>query len=134
MRDYNYLLLSNTLLEPHISRYEGLKGSGKFGIIGNTELLNKIIDLHEVTIKRLETIDGDYTAFVNQISNFMQEHSDFDLNNNTFTNAQDVMRMPQMKFLLHFGKSYISSSVMKAHDSCIIRCQQLIGQIDEDLK
>jgi len=134
MKAYQDLLFSNTVLEPHISRYEGLKGSGKFGIIGNTELLNKIIDLHEVTIKHVETVDGDYTGFANSISNFIQEHGDFNLNNNTFTNAQDVMRMPQMKFLLHFGKVFISNSALRTDDSCIIRCQQLIRQIDEELK
>jgi hypothetical protein len=134
MKAYQDLLFRNIVLEPHISRYEGLKGSGKLGIIGNTELLNNIIDLHEVTIKRVETVDGDYTGFADRISNFIQDHGDFNLNNNTFTNAQDVLRMPPMKFFLHFGKVFISGSALRAHASCIIRCQQLISQIDEELK
>src|SRR5580692_7408438 len=90
MKAYQDLLFSNRVLEPHISRYEGLKGSGKFGIVRNTDLLNNIIDLHEVTIKRVEALDRDYTEFAERISNFIQEHGDFDLNTNTFTKAQDV--------------------------------------------
>jgi len=133
MKAYQDVLFRSTALEPHISRYEGLKGSGKLGIIGNTELLNNIIDLHEVTIKRVETVDGDYTGFADRVSNFIEEHGDFNLDNNTFTNAQDIMRMPQMKFLLHFGKAFISSGALRTHDSCIVRCQQLIAQIDAEL-
>src|ERR1700677_3010416 len=74
MKAYQDLLFRSTALEPHISRYEGLKGSGKLGIIGNTDLLNNIIDLHEVTIKRVETVDGDYTGFADRLADFIQEH------------------------------------------------------------
>ena len=133
MKAYQDLLFRNTVLEPHISRYEGLKGGGKFGIVRNTDLLNNIIDLHEVTIKRVETLDGDYTEFADRLGNFIQQHGEFNLNSNTFTKAQDVMRMPEMKFLLHFGKAFISGSALRTHDSCIIRCQQLVAQIDAEL-
>src|SRR5580692_8786121 len=44
LKIYQGVFFSNVDLEPHISRYEGLKGSGKFSIIENTDLLNNIIN------------------------------------------------------------------------------------------
>jgi hypothetical protein len=32
------------------------------------------------------------------------------------------------------GVSFIAANVLNAHDSCIARCHQLIGQIDKELK
>lgn len=57
---YSYIFFSSTDLDPHISRYEGLKSSGKFKIIENKELLNNIIDLQETIIQRIQTLNEKY--------------------------------------------------------------------------
>ena len=57
---YSFIFFSSTDLDPHISRYEGLKSSGKFKIIENKELLNNIIDLQETIIQRIQTLNEKY--------------------------------------------------------------------------
>ncbi len=131
---YQSVLFSNTSLEPHISRYEGLKGSGKFGIIENTDLLNNIINLHEVTIKHVQMLDGYYTDFANRMGGFFQENAQLNPNGSKITNAQKFIRMPRMRFLDMYGISFISLNVLNYHDSCIVQCQKLIGQIDKELQ
>lgn len=44
---------NSTLLIPNISRFEGLKGSGKLDIIENKDLLNLILDLYQENIPSL---------------------------------------------------------------------------------
>jgi Family of unknown function (DUF6090) len=134
MKAYQSALYSNTSLEPHISRYEGLKGSGKFGIIENTDLLNNIINLHEATIKHVELLDGYYTDFANRLGSFFQENGQLNKNGSSVTNAQELVQMPRMRFLDMYGISFISQNVLQANDSCIVQCQKLIDQIDEELK
>jgi hypothetical protein len=127
-------ILNNTNLEPHISRYEGLKGSGKFGIIENADLLNNIIDLHEMTIRHAETLEGYYTDYTNRMGSFIQEHGQLDNKSDKLVSVTELVRMPQMRFLLMYGVSFISSNILKSEDSCIVQCNRLISQIDKELQ
>jgi hypothetical protein len=127
-------ILNNTNLEPHISRYEGLKGSGKFGLIENADLLNNIINLHEQTIKHIETLDGYYTDYTNRMGVFIQEHGQLDPNTNKLMSIEQLVRMPQMRFFLMYGVSFISANILKSEDSCIVQCNRLIRQIDTELQ
>lgn len=129
---YRGVFFSNATLEPHVSRYEGLKGSGKFGIIQNKDLLNKIISLHEQTIKHVEYLDTYYADFANRLGYFLQEHGTLSADYSV-VNAQEVLRMNQMRFLLLFGFSTIPNNMLIAHDSCISQCRQIIRQIDQEL-
>jgi hypothetical protein len=132
LKAYMSVFFSYATPEPHVGRYEGLKGSGKFSIIENAELLNNIITLHEQTLVHIETLDKYYADYINRIGNFIQEHSQFNLNDSTITNARDILRMPEMQFQLFNGESVISTSILRDHDSCIVRCQRLIDQIDKE--
>jgi hypothetical protein len=131
---YSPVFFSNTALEPTISRYEGLKGSGKFGIIENKELLNDIINLHEGIIKHVELLDGYYSDYVTRMGSFVQEHGQLDQAGDSVTNSHDLLRMSQMRFQLGYGISFITSNILRYQDSCIVHCQKLIGQIDKELQ
>jgi hypothetical protein len=127
-------ILNNTNLEPHISRYEGLKGSGKFGIIENADLLNNIINLHEETIRHVEILDGYYTDFTTRMGTFIQEHGRLDPDSNKLANLQELIQTSQMRFLLMYGSSFIPANILKSEDSCIVQCHRLIDQIDKELQ
>jgi hypothetical protein len=81
----------NTTLDAHISRYEGMKSSGKLGIIKNTDLLNNIIDLQEVAIKNVQSLDAMYADYANRLGNFLFEHATL-TPDSKIHNAQDVLR------------------------------------------
>ena len=133
LKAYQGVFFSNTNLEPHISRYEGLKGSGKLGIIENPDLRNNIINLHEEAIKHAEILDGYYTDYVNRLGNFVQEHASLSPDYKSILNSEDLLHNSQMRFLMVYGTSFLSSNVMSANDTCIVRCQHLISQINKEL-
>jgi hypothetical protein len=62
LKKYQGVLFGSTVLEPHTSRYEALKSSGKLGIIENTELLNNIINLNESTLVHIQTLNDYYLS------------------------------------------------------------------------
>jgi hypothetical protein len=131
---YSPVFFSNTMLEPNVSRYEGLKGSGKFGIIENKELLNDIIDLHERTIKHIESLDGYYSDYVTRMGTFVQGHGQLNEAGDSLINSQNLLHMSEMRFHLVYGISFITLNVLRYQDSCIVHCQKLIGQIDKELQ
>jgi hypothetical protein len=133
MAVYQGVFFSNTNLEPHISRYEGLKGSGKLGIIENPDLRNNIINLHEEAIKHAEILDGYYTDFANRIGTFVEEHAVLSPDYKSVLNAQELLRISQMRFLMVYGTSFLSRNVIASDDTCIARCQRLISQINKEL-
>jgi hypothetical protein len=133
IKTYQSVFFSNTNFEPHISRYEGLKGSGKLGIIENSDLRNNIINLHEEAIKHAEILDGYYTEYVTRLGNFVQEHATLSPDYKSILNSENLLRNSQMRFLMVYGTSFLSGNVINANDTCIVRCQRLIHQIDREL-
>ncbi len=134
LKAYQDVFFSNTTLDPHISRYEALKGSGKFGIIENKELLDNIIDLNEGAIKRVQLLDGYYTDFSARMGTFIQTHGRLSQTKDSITNAKELQRMPEIRFQLIYGISFITANVLDAHDTCIAECHRLITQIDKELQ
>jgi len=78
MIKYGSIFFSSTDLEPHNSRYEALKSSGKLGIIENKELLNKIINLNESTLPHIQILNNIYLKQTDKISAFLQQNGKLD--------------------------------------------------------
>ena len=133
LNKYTSLFFSSTELEPHVSRYEALKGSGKFTIIEDKELLNNIIDLHESTITRIELLNNYYTQYIQKVASFIEEQAQLDAPGH-ITNAQPLLRMSQMRFLLGYGKSNIEGNVIPAHKEGIDKCTGLLKEIHAKLE
>ena len=110
-----------------------LKGSGKLGIIENSDLRNNIINLHEEAIKHAEILDGYYTDYVNRLGTFVQENATLSPDYKSILNSEDLLRNSKMRFLMVYGTSFLSRNVIASNDTCIVRCQRLITQIDQEL-
>lgn len=132
---YISVFFSTSTPEPRVSRYEGLKASGKFGIIRNKELLNNLINLHEGNLRRVEMLDTYYYEnVIGRISTYFEENARLDPAGTRFSNVQELVKSDRMRILTFFGMSFISGNVLLAHDSCIARCNELNRQIDQELK
>jgi hypothetical protein len=132
LRKYGDLLFSTTKLQPHISRYEGLKGSGRFGIIEDKHLLNNIIDFHESDIVRIETLNNYYYQYVQQLSSFVEDNAEMDQPGH-ITNAEALLRKPRLRFLLIYGGNIIANNIIPAYEEGINKCNNLDKQIDNFL-
>ena len=133
LQKYGDLFFSSTELQPHISRYEALKVSGKFDIIENKELLNNIIYLHESVLNRVEILNTDYAQYIKRVAAFIDEHAQINKQGH-ITNGQELLRISQLRLLLAYGRGIISGNLFDAHHEGIRKCKELREQIDKTLK
>ncbi len=133
LRTYGNLFFSSTELQAHISRYEALKGSGKFSIVEDKQLLNNIIDLHESILNRIEILNTYYAQYIQKVTSFIAEHTQLDQRGN-ITNGQELLRLPQMRFLLNYGQGTIAGNLIQAHEEGIQKCNELSQEIDKALQ
>ena len=127
------VFFSSTTLDPHTSRYEGFKASGKFDLIHNQDLLDDIIQLHETVIKRVELLDGYYSDHINRLGTYVEQHGQLSTDGTTIENSEALLRTSEMRFLLIYGTDFINGNQMSAHDTCLARCHELIHRIDKEL-
>jgi hypothetical protein len=130
---FSFIFFSSTDLDPHVSRYEGLKSSGKFKIIENKELLNNIIDLQETIIQRIQNLNEKYYQHNQMLENLINQNVQLAKNGN-ITNAAAVVSRSDMIILLNTSQSLIEFNIIGIHDKGIKKCTEIIGQIDEELK
>jgi hypothetical protein len=125
------IFFSSTDLDPHIERYEGLKSSGKFTIIENKELLNNIINLHEVIIQRIHILNNKYYAHQERLGTIISQC--IQISNNGI-NIPVLLRRSDILLSLRIGRGMIASNVIPIHATGIKDCKDIITQIDEELK
>jgi hypothetical protein len=131
---FNNVFFSSTDLEPHTSRYEGLKGSNSFGIIENKELLNDIIDLHESIFTRINTLDRYYHDDIsNKMVPFISTRVVLSANGAS-SNGKELAQTSEMRILMMTMNGYIRGNILDAHQAAIAKCNQISMEIDKELK
>jgi len=128
---YLGIFFSSTDLDPHIERYEGLKSSGKFTIIENNELLNNIINLHEVIIQRIHILNNKYYTHQERLETIISQNIQM---STSVTNIPLLLRRSDILLSLRVGKGIIANNIVPIHTSGIKACNNIIAQIDEQLK
>ena len=134
LQKYNNIFSASTNLEANSSRYTTLKGSGKFDIVENKELLNKIIEVHEVLFSHVQVLDNifnDYNATKTEPYAF--EHLQLDSSWHVL-NVEQVVRTSQMRFYLVKLNSLIEGNIIPYHSAAIEKCENIIKEIDDELK
>jgi len=133
IKKYSDCFFSSTDLDPHIGRYEGLKSSGKFSIVENKELLNNIIELHESIIQRIKELDDKYYLHNQKIANLISQNAIL-AKNGRVTNAASIGGRSEFKILIGSMAGLIAKNIIPMHKSGIIKCHEIINQIDKELK
>jgi len=130
---YSFIFFSSTDLDPHVSRYEGLKSSGKFKIIENKELLNNIIDLQETIVQRIQTLNEKYYEHTQKLEALIDQNVHF-TKDGEILNAEDVVKRNDLIIVLTTSGGIIQNNIMSVHDEGIKKCKEITAQIDEELK
>ncbi|MHA4809782.1 DUF6090 family protein [Flavitalea flava] len=134
LNKYQGIFFSSADFQPRNSRYEGLKASGKFTIIENKELLNDIISLHESYFPRIMTLNKYYYEEIsNKVTPFLNAHFQLALNGG-IANADEVLRISEMRLLLRFNKSYITNNILQAYEDGIMNSKEVIEKINKELE
>ncbi|MER2997134.1 hypothetical protein [Pontibacter populi] len=128
---YKWVLYNTTHFNSNNSRYEGLKASGKLGIIENKELLNNILELYQEDILWLNLLNADLNNYKREklepaINTFLIQDKD---NNG---NWEQVLREPQIQNnLRHFARL---NEIMAKYDSLITKYNKTISLIAEEIE
>jgi hypothetical protein len=130
---YSGVFFNSTHLDPHIGRYEALKSSGKFKIIENKELLNNIITLHESNIRRIQELNELYSQHNQKLEVLVSQNTRLD-ELGRITNATEIMNRSDFRIILNISKGIITNNVIPATESGINKCNEIIDQIDKELK
>ena len=133
LQRYAYIFFSNTVLQPHTGRFDGLKESGKMDIIENKELLNGIINIHESTLKQIDMLDTYYYEYIQKLAVFIGTNAQLN-KPGEIINGEELLRKSQMRFFLSFGESSINNNIKPANADGVKQCKQLIKDIEKELK
>ena len=128
---YMEIFFSSTDLDPHIERYEGLKSSGKFTIIENKDLLNNIINLHEVIIQRIHVLNDKYYVHQEKLETIISQSIQ---TSGKGANIPLLLRRNDILLSLRLGKGIIVNNIIPFHIAGIKACKDIIAQIDEQMK
>jgi hypothetical protein len=125
---------NSTEFDPHISRYEAIKGSGKFRIIESAKLLDTIIHLHEQTLVYVNSLNKLYYNYNNsQVMPFLNQHLQLGPAGN-ITNTEEILKNSQLRFYIAYDKSLITGNILSVITDAIKECKNIVKMIDEELK
>jgi Family of unknown function (DUF6090) len=127
---YSDIFFSNTSLDPHIERYEALKSTGKFTIIQNKELSNKIIGLQEVIIQRIHILNEKYYSHQERLETIISQNIQITPDG---MNISLLLHRSDIFLLLSIGRNLIINNIIPFHTEGIKLCKDIIAQIDEEL-
>ena len=132
LNQYQWCFFGSAQINPRVSRYEALKGSGKLDIVENTELLKNITDLYQKSFPLIILKNQRFNSLrENYVTPFVDSHLQLNVKGNG-TNWQEILRTSQMRLLLS-QESQISDNI-KAYAEGIDKINEITKQINEELE
>lgn len=132
LRDYVFVFWGDAAVDPRISRFEALKGSGKLFIIESKDLLFKITDLYSKDFPRVNRMNDIFNATrSNRLDPYLESHLQLDAAGHG-TNWEQVLQSSQMRLLV-FQSQMISNSI-DSYTAAIEKCKLIIKEIDKEEK
>ena len=132
LNSYVWVFFSQTQINPRISRFEALKGSGKLDIIENKKLQYNIIDLYQKDFLFIFRVNEYFNRLItDRLDPFVQETMELD-EKGSAKNAQEMLRKSKMRILM-FQAETVKNSI-KAYSRGIDKANEIVKQIDEELK
>jgi hypothetical protein len=130
---YNTILVETPESDFHVNRYEGLKGSGKFGIVQNQDLLNNIIYFHESILPEEQRRTNEFSRFLPRLTDYFVDHVSINSQGTSISDEQNLFRSQHMFLLLEIAREFAEQSCLPYQDTCINRSKALIAEIDKEL-
>lgn len=118
-------------INPRISRFEALKGSGKLDIIEDKKKLYNIIDLYQKIFPNIFRSNEAVNALnTERIAPFLGDAVRVD-STGFFTNFREVLGTSKMKLLLAVFEGDVSNSISN-YNTGISKCDELIKELEGD--
>jgi hypothetical protein len=132
LKNYYWILFVTVHKQSRTSRFEALKGSGKLDIIENKKLLENTISLYQEIYPTITSGNNAFTDYIeNRIGSLIDTHAKLDTANNII-NLQDILRTTEFRMGIYRGNIIFQN--IQAYIVAINKCNEMINQIDEELK
>jgi len=128
---FSSIFFTQGQINPRISRFEALKGSGKLDIIEDKKKLYNIIDLYQKLFPAIFRTNQTFNSLnTDKIAPFLGDVLQLDTSG-FYTNMRDVLRTSKMRLLLAQLEGNVSNSI-RAYTACIDKSNEVIKEIDEE--
>jgi hypothetical protein len=126
---YQWIFFTGAQINPRISRFEALKGSGKLDIIEDKKIQINIIDLYQKLFPNIFRIDQAFNSLTtDRIDPYIGDVLKID-SSGQITNAAEILRMSKMQLLLN-QLATSADNCIKAYTNGIDKSNEIIKQIE----
>lgn len=133
LNEYATIFFNTTYLSPNISRFEGLKASGKLSIIEDKELLNNMLDLYQENIPLINLVNNWFNTYkTQQLGPVLDRHLDFGKDGKGEGNWEEVLRSNEIRNGLR--RALGVEEIIEAYGVGIQKAETLLGRINKELK
>jgi len=109
LNSYVWIFFSQTQINPRISRFEALKGSGKLDIIENKKLQYNIIDLYQKNFPQIFRLNQYTNSLIaDKLDSFIGDNMELDAKGSA-VNAQQMLRKSKMRIMLFQAEGFKNS-------------------------
>lgn len=128
---YKFLFFNTTMLSPNVSRFEGLKASGRLDIIKNKILLADILDFYQENLPFLNMLNQGFNSYkTGKLAEYLDENLVFDKAGNA--NWLKVLRMPAIQNALR--RTDATGQIIEQYKASIAAANNIIVEIDKELQ
>lgn len=133
LSEYVNMFFNTTYFSPNISRFEGLKASGKLSIIENKEILNDMLDLYQENIPFINLLNNYFNTYkMEQLGPVIDRHLDYGKDGKEEGNWEEILRTNELRNGLR--RTVAVEEIIEVYGRGIQKAQTLIGRIDKELK
>lgn len=130
--EYSSIFFNTTYLSPNISRFEGLKASGKLSIIGNKELLNDMLDLYQENVPLINLLNSWFNDYkTEQLGPVLDSRLDYKEGHGV-GNWEELLHTNELRNGLYRLTNV--EEIMKAYSQGILKADTLLARINKELK
>lgn len=128
---YKFLFFNTTMLSPNVSRFEGLKASGKLDIIENKTLLADILDFYQENLPFLNMLNQGFNSYkTDKLGEYIDKNLTLDKAGNG--NWLEVLRTNEIQNALR--RADAAGEIIQQYKVAITAANNIIAEIDKELE
>ena len=129
LQQYYWIFFTQVQINPRISRFEGLKGSGKLDIIEDKKKLYNVIDLYQKIFPNIFRINQLLNELaVNRIDPYIEDVIQFEPTG-AFKNPEELIRTPKMRLLM-VQLAGLADNCIKSYTNGIDKSNEILKQLE----
>jgi hypothetical protein len=130
--EYNFMFFNTTYFSPNISRFEGLRASGKLSIIENKELLDNILDLYQENIPLINMLNNWFNTYkMDEVAPLLDRQLKLGKDGTDEGNWQELLQTHELQNVLR--RALNTDEIVTAYGSGIKTARIILAKIDEEL-